>query len=547
VTHFVNDASSIVTSALDALVHASGGARTRLDGYPDVKVVRRTYVDRSRVAVISGGGAGHEPAHAGFVGTGLLTAAVSGEIFASPSVEAVLAAIMSVTGDAGCLLVVKNYTGDRLSFGLAAERARAAGKDVAMVVVSDDVALKDALQPRGIAGTLLVHKIAGARAESGASLGEVAKVAGEAARTVRSLGVSVSGVEIPYRTPPRSFAPGTAELGLGIHGEPGLETIAVSSAGEVVARMSATLEGDLGVRGPVALLLNNLGGLSGLEMGVILESLLDTSLGRRAELIIGPAALMTSLGMKGFSVSALPLDEATRAALTAPVEAITPWPAAQAITPLSPLPVADLGARLAAAPSDDAGVRALLTAACAALIAHQDRLNELDARIGDGDTGSTFAAAASRIAGELDRLPMKEPAQLLERLAELVSLSMGASSGVLISIMLTAAGAAVGRGAGLVPALASGVEAMQTYGGARLGDRTMLDALVPAIARLQDGASLAGAAAAARAGAQSTAGISRAAAGRSAYGPSDRLAGVPDPGAEAVSKVFEAIAAPVSG
>lgn len=541
-THFVNDASSIVTSALDALVRSSGGVLTRLDGYPDIKVVRRSHVAPDRVAVISGGGAGHEPAHAGFVGTGLLTAAVSGEIFASPSVEAVLAAIMSVTGEAGCLLVVKNYTGDRLNFGLAAERARAAGLNVAVVVVSDDVALKDAPHPRGLAGTLLIHKIAGAAAESGASLTEVTDLAWRSARSVRTLGISVSGVDIPYRTPARRFEPDTAEIGLGIHGEPGLETFTVGRAEDVLGRISATLEAGLPSSLPVALLVNNLGGVPALEMGVILDSLLETPLGERAELVVGPAPLMTSLGMQGFSVSALVLDDGIRAGLLAPTGSVTSWPATRPIVRVTPLPVPTRSSRWPVVPSDDARVRALLTAVSTALISSQSRLDELDAQVGDGDTGSTFAAAARRVLDELDRLPMADPEQLLYGLAELASLSMGASSGVLISIMLTAAAGAVERGAALVPALSAGVEAMQTYGGAGPGDRTMLDALLPALGQLEAGHSLAEAAVAARAGADSTAGISKSTAGRSAYLPVDRLVGNPDPGAEAVAVIFGALA-----
>ena len=135
-----------------------------------IKVVHRTDWDQSKVALVSGGGSGHEPAHAGFVGPGMLTAAVCGEVFASPSVEAVLAGVLAVTGTPGCLLIVKNYTGDRLNFGLAAERARALGLRVEMVVVDDDIALPDLPQPRGLAGTLFVHKITGAMAEAGKSL-----------------------------------------------------------------------------------------------------------------------------------------------------------------------------------------------------------------------------------------------------------------------------------------------------------------------------------------------------------------------------------------
>ena len=229
--HLVNDQDSVVTDAIDGLIAASAGRLTRLDGYPDVKVIVRADWSKDHVALLSGGGAGHEPAHAGFVGAGLLTAAVSGEVFASPSVEAVLAGIRAVTGAPGCLVIVKNYTGDRLNFGLAVERARAEGLDVEMVIVSDDVALVDSTQPRGLAGTLFVHKIAGAAAEAGATLADVAAAGRHAAESVRTIGVAVSGVAVPFHEPPRDFTEGTAELGLGIHGEPGREIIDVGRPG----------------------------------------------------------------------------------------------------------------------------------------------------------------------------------------------------------------------------------------------------------------------------------------------------------------------------
>ena len=140
---FINAKEDLVREAIDGLLACSSGALKRLDGYPHIKVVHCARFNQKKVALISGGGSGHEPAHAGFVGPGMLAAAVCGDVFASPSVDAVLAGILAVTGDAGCLLIVKNYTGDRLNFGLAAERARALGLKVEMVVVADDVALPD--------------------------------------------------------------------------------------------------------------------------------------------------------------------------------------------------------------------------------------------------------------------------------------------------------------------------------------------------------------------------------------------------------------------
>src|SRR4051794_32671165 len=186
---FINTRETIVQEALDGIVAAAGGQLVRLDGYPFIKVVIRSDWDQSRVAVISGGGSGHEPAHAGFVGAGMLTAAVCGEIFASPSVEAVLAAILAVTGEMGCVLIVKNYTGDRLNFGLAAERARALGRKVNMVIVQDDIAIPDLTRPRGVAGTLFVHKLAGAVSESGGDVESVTAAARRAAANVMSIGM----------------------------------------------------------------------------------------------------------------------------------------------------------------------------------------------------------------------------------------------------------------------------------------------------------------------------------------------------------------------
>ena len=541
-SHVVNEQDSVVTDSIDGLIAASAGRLTRLDGYPDVKVIVRADWTRDRVALLSGGGAGHEPAHAGFVGAGLLTAAVSGEVFASPTVDAVLAGIRAVTGDAGCLVIVKNYTGDRLNFGLAVERARAGGLAVEMVIVSDDVALEDSTQPRGLAGTLFVHKVAGAAAESGASLADVVAAARHAADSIRTIGVAVSGVAVPFHEPPRDFTEGTAELGLGIHGEPGREIIDVGSAASLLGRVSDELSksGD----GPVALLVNNLGGLSVLEMGIVAREVLDTPLGARADLLVGPASLMTSLDMRGLSITSLALDDSLRAAVLAPVDPGTAWVAARELptdrdVSLIPYSAPDDGAHVAA--SDDPRARAALTAVCAALIDATARLDAADARVGDGDTGSTFATAARRIQAELDALPLADSSALLLRLSTVLSTSMGGSSGVLISIFLSAAGSSLRDGAAWADALDRGVDAMQTYGGAHAGDRTMLDALIPAVAALSPGTPFDAAIAAAD-GAKATAEMAKAGAGRSAYVGSEHLLGAVDPGADAMAVIFAAVA-----
>ncbi|MFN3615822.1 MAG: dihydroxyacetone kinase subunit DhaK, partial [Rubrimonas sp.] len=315
---FINSKDALVTEALDGTIRAAGGRLARLDGYPHIKVVLRADWDRGKVALVSGGGSGHEPSHAGFVGRGMLTAAVCGEVFASPSVDAVLAGILAVTGKAGCLLIVKNYTGDRLNFGLAAERARAFGHRVEMVVVDDDVALPDLPQPRGVAGTLFVHKIAGALAEQGADLDAVAEAARRAIRGAISIGMSLDTCTVPGAAREARIGPGKAELGLGIHGEPGVEQVDFEGARAAMAMVVDRLRPHLGA-GRHAALLNNLGGATPLEMAVLTEELARSDIGARIGWLIGPAPLMTSLDMQGFSVSLLPVDEATEALLAAPV------------------------------------------------------------------------------------------------------------------------------------------------------------------------------------------------------------------------------------
>lgn len=540
--HFFNRKETIVTEALDGFLGTIGaGDLARLDGYPEIKVVLRADWDKSKVSVVSGGGAGHEPSHAGFVGKGMLTAAVSGEIFASPSVAAVLAAIRAVTGPAGCLLIVKNYTGDRLNFGLAAEKARAEGLLVEMVIVADDIALPDIAQPRGVAGTLFVHKIAGYLSETGEDLAAVAAAARAAAADIVSLGLSLSSCSIPGQPHEERFGDNDGELGLGIHGEPGVERIAVQSADRLVAVMLERLAARLDPEADYALLINNLGAAPPLEMSLLANAVLVSPLARTVTLTIGPGPLMTALNMNGFSLSLIRLDAAREAALRAPVGPHA-WMPAKPVTPLivvpAAKPVSQGGAKNASA---DARTRRLVATICERLVALEETLNALDAKAGDGDTGSTMATGARSVLERLDTLPLADPAATLAALGDILSASMGGSSGVLLSIFFTAAAQALDGGAALPRALLAGLERMTFYGGARLGDRTMIDALEPALKAL-DAGGLDDAAAAARKGAEATAAMRKAKAGRSAYIGS-QLYGVVDPGACAVAEVFAAVSA----
>jgi dihydroxyacetone kinase len=535
---FINSRETLVTEAIDGALRTAGGRLARLDGYPHIKVVARTDWDRSRVALVSGGGSGHEPSHAGFVGQGMLTAAVCGDVFASPSVDAVLAGILAVTGKAGCLLIVKNYTGDRLNFGLAAERARAQGLRVEMVVVDDDVALPDLPQARGVAGTLFVHKIAGALAEQGADLATVAEAARRVVAGVVSIGMSLDTCTVPGSPKEDRIAPGKAELGLGIHGEAGIEQVDYAGARDAMEMVVDKLAPRIGP-GPYVALLNNLGAATPLEMAVLAEELARSRIGEQVRWMVGPAPLMTSLDMHGFSLSLLPVAKADEAALLAPV-APWAWPGCLSVGEVAVVALPDGLAPIRPIPSANPQMRAFVERCCAILIDAEADLNALDAKCGDGDTGSTLSAAARALTGALDRLPLADLTQLYRAIGQELAQTMGGSSGVLLAIFFTAAGDASASGRDAVGALKAGLDRIQQVGGAGPGDRTLIDALSPALDALPEG--IGAAARAARKGADATAAITRARAGRASYLSEANLAGHNDPGAEAVARLFEQLA-----
>lgn len=539
---FFNERKHLVDDALEGLVLSAPHANlVRLDIDPTIRIVARSDWDKSRVAIISGGGSGHEPAHAGFVGRGILTAAVCGDLFASPSVDAVLNAIVAVTGDRGCLLIVKNYTGDRLNFGLAAEKAKRYGLKVEMVIVADDVALPDNKQPRGIAGTALVHKVAGHAAEQGKSLSEVLEIAQQASRGVFSLGLAMETCNLPGGETEDRIKPGQVELGLGIHGEPGASTVNSHNSKQLIGTLVETLRASAGDN-RVAVLINNLGGVSELEMALLTKELAHSSLREQIAYLIGPATLVSSLDMKGFSLSLIVLNQVIEQALLADVET-TGWVKAVAFAPLRTLTHAKVHDALEVLPSENPQVHALVAQATQTLQGLESRLNALDAKVGDGDTGSTFALGAQDIATQLEQnaLPLNNPAQLLQLIGERLATVMGGSSGVLMSLFFTAAGQALTQRETLPNALLAGLKQMKFYGGAAPGDRTLIDALQPALEALRD-KGLTEAIAAAQQGAESTATMQKAKAGRASYVNSDNLNGVPDPGAVAVAEVFAAFA-----
>lgn len=538
---FINKKESLVVDALDGLLRGSGGANlARLDGYPGIKVILRSdHKPNKNVAVICGGGSGHEPAHAGFVGKGLLTAAVCGEVFASPSIDAVFAAIMAVTGKAGCLVIFKNYTGDRLNFGLAVERARALGKKVEVVIVKDDIALPDIPQPRGIAGVLFVEKVAGHFAEKGANLKTVTAMAQKAADSLVSLGISLSSCTLPGIGREDRVPHGKAELGLGLHGEPGVDLINFEGARQAALIVADRLFAAAKPAKGYALLVNNLGSTTALEMSLLTNEVLASKHGAKVKLVLGPAMLVSSLDMHGFSLSLLPLTPDFEKALTSPASALAWSPLHAHVKPkLIKLPK-EMKSKAAKA-SKNAALSALVSKACAILEASESKLNALDAKVGDGDTGSTIATAARHVQTALPLMPLAKLDQFFAATSEALTRTMGGSSGVLLAIFFSAASQAAAGGASWQKCLVAGLDKMMAYGGAKPGDRTMIDAMAPALAALSKGVDAA--AKAAREGANATAKMKSARAGRSSYVSASNLDGITDPGAEAVALLLEGLA-----
>ena len=318
----INAIPDIVAEMLDGVAAAHPETLRRLEGQ---SVIVRKEIRADKVTLVSGGGSGHEPAHAGYVGTGMLDAAVAGEVFTSPTPDRIKAAIDAVRSDAGTLLIVKNYSGDVMNFEMAAELAETDGVKTRSVIVNDDVAVENSTYTtgrRGIAGTVFVHKIAGALAERGANLDAVAAVAQKVVDNVRSMGFALSPCTVPANGRPGfDLGDGEMEFGLGIHGEPGVRRAPVENADSLAKNLLAVIFDDLPFRrgDRVAVLVNGLGGTPLMELYILNRSVAALCRGRGltvAKTYVGN--FMTSLEMAGASVSLLRLDPELESLLADP-------------------------------------------------------------------------------------------------------------------------------------------------------------------------------------------------------------------------------------
>ncbi|APC47745.1 dihydroxyacetone kinase subunit DhaK [Virgibacillus halodenitrificans] len=322
----INDPEHAVQDMIKGLVAAYPKQLKQITGTN--VIIRKEAPVANKVGLVSGGGSGHEPAHAGYIGNGMLDAAVVGEVFTSPTPDQVLEAIKAVDSGAGVLLIIKNYTGDVMNFEMAAEMAEAEGIQVDKVIVNDDVAVENSTATtgrRGIAGTVLVHKIAGAMAEQGASLKEVKDIAEKVIAGVRSMGVATAACTVPAAGKPSfELAEDEMEIGIGIHGEPGIERKKLTSAAEIAQELTDKILADLNFKdSEVAVMINGLGSTPEMELYIVnqtVQGILAEQEIKVSHTFVGE--YMTALEMAGCSVTLLKVDKELKALLDAPSTAL---------------------------------------------------------------------------------------------------------------------------------------------------------------------------------------------------------------------------------
>ena len=579
----INKPESVVADLLDGLAFA----HPELSVNRKFKFVTRTNCNREKVVLISGGGSGHEPAHAGFVGTGMLDAAVCGDVFASPSQIQVYQAIRETAGSKGTLLIIKNYSGDIMNFRNAAYLAAEDGIQVDYVKVDEDIAVQDSLYTvgrRGVAGTIFVHKLAGAAAERGMELAEVKAVAEKTVGRVRSLGFAFTSCTVPAKgTPTFVLGEDEMEYGVGIHGEPGIKREKILSADELAARMVAAITADLKIDAQsdphpeAALLINGFGATPLQELYVLTKSV-ARELSRMGitvqKTLVGN--YMTSIDMAGASISILHLDEELKGLLADSCDT----PGLKQTGDLVPCVYTE-DTRSA---QDGPETEAKKFAADASVIKNEslsmdnlvyivDRMSEciirnevpfceLDSFAGDGDFGMSVAKGFRRLDVEWSDIldnHSNDTGSFLEACSLVIMEYCGGASGPIWGSAFRAAGRYAGSRksltlaefAGMLQAAVAGIQKTgeRSFGrGAGIGDKTLIDALIPCAQSLSDDAAagtaftiaLQNGAKAAQAGAKSTEQIVARMGRAGTVG--ERSLGYPDAGAFALGVIFQDIA-----
>ncbi|KFY79233.1 hypothetical protein V499_01737 [Pseudogymnoascus sp. VKM F-103] len=557
--HFHNDPNHLVVAALRSLTKINPSVAVD----EKHKIVYLKKPKSNQVSVISGGGSGHEPAFAAYVGHGMLSGAVAGSIFASPSTVQIYQCLMRrVDNTQGVMVIVMNYTGDALHFGMAVEKCRAQGIKIDMLVVGDDVGVGRAksgrLGRRGIAGTVLVHKIACALAATGASLDAVSNVANLVSSNLVTVGASLAHVHLPGRALARDDfnADDDIELGMGIHNEEGCRRLKTGLPGlvkEMLAQLLDTTDKDrayvdIKPGEPTVLLINNLGGVSGLEFGCITDevcSQLKNSYSLQPVRIL-TGTFMSSLNGLGFSVSLLRLVDTGLESqismlklLDAPAQA-TGWSAA--VQPSTWVDKVEDRQQ----PNEEAigefhrAIKAL-ESGLVGLISAEPEITKYDTMVGDGDCGLCLKAGAEAVLAHIKKDRMSsDVAQFVSQIAYIVESSMDGTSGAIYAIFLNSLAYSLSlqetptlsRVTAEVwsNALKGALKSLGKYTPAQPGDRTLVDALQPFVEKMVETQDVVMAVAAARKGCESTRGM-EASLGRSVYVGGDDWKNCPDPGA----------------
>ncbi|GAA2365551.1 dihydroxyacetone kinase family protein [Streptomyces carpaticus] len=501
-TRLFNDPADFADEALAGFVAAHRRWVRPVTG----GVVRAAGTPAGQVAVVIGGGSGHYPAFSGLVGAGLAHGAAVGNVFASPSAQQIRSVAKAAHGGAGVLLMYGNYAGDVLHFGQAADRLNAEGVPTATFAVTDDISsapADEAAKRRGIAGDLPVFKAAAAAAEAGQPLAEVARIAAHANARTRSFGIAFSGCTLPGADEPLFTVPaGRMAVGLGIHGEPGIGEAVLPTADEAAELLVAGLLKELpdGVTAPAgnraAVILNGLGSVKYEELFVVYRRVAEL-LQEAGVTVVEPEVgeLVTSFDMAGVSLTLTWLDAQLEPLWTAPADtpalrkgAVAPAAAVPAAAPESTPETEDDALPQGTAASRETAVTAAaaLRAVAATVAEHAEELGRIDAVAGDGDhgigmlRGATAADAAARDAAERGA----GAGTVLHRAADAWADRAGGTSGALWGTILHAVGDALGDEERPTAAtVAAGVtragEEVRRVGGARVGDKTMVDVLVP--------------------------------------------------------------------
>lgn len=571
-----NANEDIVLTQLKGLVHSNPAVQL----IPSERVVFNPNSETAKkVALISGGGAGHEPLHGGFVGDNLLDAAVSGALFASPSTKQIMAAVKTVSDkDAGTLIIVKNYTGDVLHFGLVAEKAKSEGYNVELLAVADDVAVgrqqNKMVGRRGLAGTAIVHKILGAASKK-ADLKQLAALGQQVVANLATIGASLDRTSVPGKSGEVEFCgDNEAEVGLGIHNEPG-KKIAIPNIDDLVTDLFELLVGqnedhhyvDFDLKNDeYVLLINNIGGTSSLELYAIAEHVISKLPFSKKPKRILVSDFVTSLNAPGFSITLLRLadfdnfssedvlgflDAETNAPGWKP-KSFTPeqWDAQREYVE-SPMKE---GTHVTSSLKIDGSVfEKKLVSALETLIEAEPKITHYDTVVGDGDCGETLVNGANGILKALKedsdfKNSLDDPVAAVSRITEIVEDNMGGTSGGIYSIYLTALVQNLQKSEDVsVPALAKAFhsalyDGLFKYTKARVGGRTLVDTLQPFCDELHKTADLKLAVENAKKGCDATRDL-QAKFGRASYVDEEEFksedGGIPDPGAVGLLAIIE--------